>query len=103
MGPTLARMARRAMPPGREVFAVSRYSSPAARAGLERHGVRTIPCDLLDRDAIARLPDAANVVFMAGQKFGTSDAPGLTWTTSACGPPPAASGSIPTATGSTTR
>lgn len=79
MGPTLARMARRALPPGREVFAVSRYSSPAARAGLERHGVRTIPCDLLDRDAIARLPDAANVIFMAGQKFGTSDAPGLTW------------------------
>jgi nucleoside-diphosphate-sugar epimerase len=79
MGPTLARMARRALPRGREVLAVSRYSSPAARAGLERHGVRTIPCDLLDRDAIARLPDAANVVFMAGQKFGTSDAPGLTW------------------------
>ena len=79
MGPTLSRMARRALPQGREVFAVSRFSSPASRAGLERHGVRTISCDLLDRDAIARLPDAANVVFMAGQKFGTSGAPGLTW------------------------
>lgn len=79
MGPTLARMARRALPQGRDVLAVSRFSSAAAREGLERHGVRTIPCDLLDPDAIARLPDAANVVFMAGQKFGTSDSPGQTW------------------------
>ena len=83
MGPTLARMARRALPAGREVLAVSRFSSAAARAGLERHGVRAIPCDLLDPAAIARLPDAANVIFMAGHKFGTSDAPGLTWMSNA--------------------
>jgi len=79
MGPSLARMARRALPAGREVIAVSRFSSPAAREGLERHGVRTIACDLLDPGAVAGLPDAANVIFMAGQKFGTRDAPGLTW------------------------
>ena len=83
MGPTLARMARRALRDGREVLAVSRFSSPAARASLERHGVRTIACDLLDPTAISGLPDAANVVFMAGQKFGTHDAPGLTWMTNA--------------------
>ena len=83
MGPTLARMARRALPAGREVLAVSRFSSAPARAALEHHGVRTIPCDLLDPAAIAKLPDAANVVFMAGQKFGTGDAPGLTWMTNA--------------------
>lgn len=79
MGPSLARMARRALPAGREVIAVSRFSSPATRDALERHGVRTIACDLLDPESVARLPDAANVIFMAGQKFGTSDAPGLTW------------------------
>lgn len=79
MGPTLARMARRALPAGREVFAVSRFTSAGARESIERHGVRAIPCDLLDRDAVADLPDAANVLFMAGQKFGTSDAPEKTW------------------------
>ena len=39
-------------------------------------GVETVACDLLDRDAVAALPDAPNVVFMAGQKFGTTGAPG---------------------------
>jgi dTDP-4-dehydrorhamnose reductase len=38
-----------------------------------------VSCDLLDRSAVQRLPDAPNVVFMAGQKFGTSEAPALTW------------------------
>lgn len=83
MGPTLARMARRGLDaigaPHRRVFAVSRYSSPASAARLQAHGVVTIPCDLLDRTAVAGLPDAANVIFMAGQKFGTADAPDATW------------------------
>ena len=79
MGPTLARMARRALPPGREVFAVSRFSSRSARDGLETHGVRVLQCDLLDREAVQRLPEAGNVIFMAGHKFGTKEAPGLTW------------------------
>src|SRR4029077_3350687 len=35
--------------------------------------------DLLDRASVAKLPDAPNVVFMAGQKFGTSGAPAMTW------------------------
>lgn len=79
MGPTLSRMARRALPADRKVFAVSRYSSDSARTSLEAHGVQTISCDLLDRHAVAKLPNAANVIYMAGHKFGTSDAPELTW------------------------
>ncbi len=83
MGPTLARMVRRALDEighaQRKVTAVSRFSSEAAMRGLQRHGVGTIACDLLDRDAVRALPDAPNVIFMAGQKFGTSDAPELTW------------------------
>ncbi len=82
MGPTLARMARRALDSvaaSRRVIGVSRFSSPAQQDALERHGIETIRCDLLDEDALARLPDAANVIFMAGRKFGsTGDAP-LTW------------------------
>ncbi|MCX7044311.1 MAG: NAD(P)-dependent oxidoreductase [Candidatus Sumerlaeota bacterium] len=79
MGPTLARMARRALDPGREVFAVSRFSSASAAEALEKHGVSIIRCDLLDRAAVSRLPDAANVIFMAGQKFGTTGVPEMTW------------------------
>ena len=84
MGPTLARMAARAAEVAdagarRRVIAVSRFGSAGLARTLERHGVETIQCDLLDRDAVSRLPDATNVIFMAGQKFGTTDAPSRTW------------------------
>ena len=79
MGPTLARMAARAARDGRRIIAVSRWSSPDAERALNDAGVETMKCDLLDRDAVAQLPDAPNVIFMAGQKFGTSGAPALTW------------------------
>lgn len=79
MGPTLARMAARARPDARRVIAVSRWSSGGAERALNDEGIETIRCDLLDPDAVARLPDAPNVIFMAGQKFGTSDAPAMTW------------------------
>ena len=83
MGPTLARMARRALDEigqrQRRVIAVSRFSSADSAQELRRHGVETIACDLLDRTAVQELPDAPNIIFMAGQKFGTSDAPELTW------------------------
>lgn len=82
MGPTLARMARRAsdqLGQARRVIAVSRFSSPEAANELRRHGVETVSADLTARAAVDRLPDAPNVVFMAGQKFGTAQEPGLTW------------------------
>ena len=82
MGPTVARMAARAaslVGDGRRIFAVSRFSDPSARSALGNAGVETIACDLLDRDAVAQLPDAPNVIFMAGQKFGTTAAPAATW------------------------
>ncbi len=76
MGPTLARMARRA---GAEVVAVSRFTDPAVAAGLSAHGVRVHRADLLRRDAVWQLPDAGAVIFMAGAKFGTRSAPHRTW------------------------
>jgi nucleoside-diphosphate-sugar epimerase len=48
--------------------------------------VRTIECDLLDRAAVARLPAAPNVVFMAGRKFGSTGAEHLTWAMNALVP-----------------
>ncbi len=82
MGPTLARMARRAMDAaGRShrVIGVSRFSSPNQRRTLEAFGVETIRCDLLDESAVARLPDVPHVVFMAGRKFGSTGNEPLTW------------------------
>jgi len=78
MGPTLARLAKRALP-SRRVVGVARFSDPAVRVQLQAHGVETIACDLLDRSQVERLPDVANVVFAAGHKFGASGAPALTW------------------------
>ncbi len=78
MGPTLARMAKRAAP-DRRVLAVARFSDRDAAARLAACGVETIPCDLMDRGAVERLPDCRNIVFMAGRKFGTSGDLALTW------------------------
>jgi nucleoside-diphosphate-sugar epimerase len=83
MGPSLSRMARRAADAAGgatcRVIAVSRWSSDAAQRMLNDAGVETIRCDLLDRSAVAALPDVPNVIFMAGQKFGTTGAPAMTW------------------------
>jgi nucleoside-diphosphate-sugar epimerase len=82
MGPTLARMARRAMDAAGaayRVIGVSRFSSPDLQRALEVHGVEAIRCDLLDEAAVARLPDAANIIFMAGRKFGSTGGEPLTW------------------------
>src|SRR5262252_5157608 len=79
MGPTLARMARRAARDSRRVMAVSRWSSADARRQLDDAGIETVSADLLDHHAVMKLPDAPNVIFMAGQKFGTTGSPELTW------------------------
>lgn len=82
MGPTLARMAVRATQAAgvpRRIIGVARFSDPAVRANLEQHGVETIQADLLDPAALAALPDAPLVLFMAGRKFGSSGQESLTW------------------------
>ena len=78
MGPTLCWMARRAAP-AKRVVAVARFSEKGVRDALERRGVETIACDLLDRGAVERLPPFANVVFLAGRKFGAEGDLALTW------------------------
>lgn len=86
MGPTLARMARRASDAAgvkRRVIGVSRYSSAEEESKLRAAGVETIRCDVLDADALNALPGAPNVVYMVGMKFGSSGAEGLTWAVNA--------------------
>jgi nucleoside-diphosphate-sugar epimerase len=78
MGPTLARMAKRA-DPKRRVIGVARFTEPGLEQRLDSWGVECIAADLLSREALARLPDAASVVFMAGRKFGSTGSEWLTW------------------------
>jgi nucleoside-diphosphate-sugar epimerase len=78
MGPTLARMAKRAAP-DKKVIGVARFSEKGVREELARVGVDTISADLLDRAALEKLPKAANIVFMAGRKFGAAGNVPLTW------------------------
>ncbi|NOS72556.1 MAG: NAD(P)-dependent oxidoreductase [Verrucomicrobia bacterium] len=82
MGPTLAVLARRAADAAGhplEIVAASRFSNDASRQWLEARGVKTVSCDLLDSDAVARLPDANNIIYLVGLKFGTAQNPAATW------------------------
>jgi len=84
MGPSLARRIHRALARAgsrHKVFAASRFSSAGARQDLESDGIRTVVVDLLDPHGLAALPDAPNVLFLAGRKFGTVDRTDLTWAT----------------------
>ena len=82
MGPSLARMARRASDLAgsrRRIIGVARFSSAGLEPELQRHGIETIRCDLLDEEAVRRLPDAPNVLYLAGMKFGATGQESLTW------------------------
>ena len=84
MGPTMIRMAKRAVDAaetGARVIGVSRFSQPATRDQLHQWGVETIACDLQSPAEISNLPQCTNVVYLAGFKFGTANTPSLTWVT----------------------
>lgn len=82
MGPSLARMARRASAAAgvlRRIIGVSRFSSGSLEAQLRSWDVETVRCDLLDQAQLDRLPDVPNVVYMTGMKFGSTGQEALTW------------------------
>ena len=82
MGPTLALLAQnaaRAAGHPLRIITVSRFRNPEARAWLEARGIETMACDLLDAAAVAALPDAGDIIYLVGQKFGTSTSPASTW------------------------
>ena len=81
MGPSMARMARRASDLAgmkRRVIGVARFSD-GSEAALQANGVETMRCDLLDEAAVARLPDAPHIIYLAGRKFGSTGDEPLTW------------------------
>jgi len=82
LGPSLACMARRASNLAgirRRIIGVARFSSAGTEAGLQRRGLETLRCDLLDEAAVRQLPDAPNVLYLAGMKFGATGQESLTW------------------------
>lgn len=82
MGPTLTRMVRKASNQSgtpRRVIGVARFSDPEVATRLQGWGIETIAADLLDRQQVARLPEAPLVVYMAGRKFGSTGQESLTW------------------------
>jgi nucleoside-diphosphate-sugar epimerase len=80
MGPTLCRLLKNAVGDGtRRICGVSRFSDSEVRDRLENSGVQTIRADLIERSAYAQLPDAPNIFFLAGMKFGAGAKEPLTW------------------------
>ncbi|WP_408007819.1 NAD-dependent epimerase/dehydratase family protein [Pseudalkalibacillus sp. A8] len=82
MGPTLAKLAKRAVEKGKAsktVYGVSRFSSAGLREELEANGIKTISADFLNESDLANLPDVKNVIYMAGTKFGTTGNEAFTW------------------------
>ena len=89
MGPSLARMARRATDAAgtkRRVIGVSRFSNKKVLESLDDWGVETIEGDLLDPEFVDSLPEAANVVYLLGMKFGTGGREATTWATNTHAP-----------------
>jgi len=82
MGPSLGRLAVNTIRKGglqKRVIGVSRFSDLQVKRELEESGMETISCDLLDDGELQRLPDAKNVIYMAGHKFGTTGKEHFTW------------------------
>lgn len=86
MGVSLAILAKRATEGAcvsKKIIAVSRFSNTSAREELTRAGVETISSDLMNESDILNLPDAENVVYMVGTKFGSTGREAETWAVNA--------------------
>lgn len=82
MGPTLAILAKNAIKAAKgknKVIAVSRFTDPIVTNLMKEYDIETISADLLKPSAFEKLPDAANVIYMAGRKFGTDGQEAQTW------------------------
>jgi nucleoside-diphosphate-sugar epimerase len=82
MGPSLARLAKNALKEAglnKKIYGASRFSDKSLQKELENDGVETIAVDLLDDAQLQKLPDVRNVIYMAGNKFGTTGNEHFTW------------------------
>jgi nucleoside-diphosphate-sugar epimerase len=82
MGPTMARLARRAWDQAGQksrIIGAARFTDAAVRDRLEADGIETITADLLDEKALASLPEVPNIIYLAARKFGSAGNEPLTW------------------------
>lgn len=82
MGPSLAKLAKRAAEAAgihKRIIGVSRFSEKGLQEELEAAGIETHAADLLNEDELAKVPEAANVLYLAGTKFGTTGKEAFTW------------------------
>ncbi len=83
LGPSLVRLALNATGRDRRIIAVSRFSEPGLADGLQGEGATVVRADVADERALRELPEAPNVVFLVGAKFGTQGREHATWFTNA--------------------
>ena len=82
MGPTLAKLAKRAIDEAgitKRIIGASRFSNEGLFQELTDFGIECIKVDLLSDQDLMKLPDVKNVIYMAGNKFGTSGNEHFTW------------------------
>ena len=82
MGVTMAMLAANAIKAAnvkKRVIGVARFSNAEEREKLEKAGVETVVCNLLDREQVNSLEKVENIIFMAGRKFGTGGSEEQTW------------------------
>lgn len=82
IGPSLALLAKQAIDKSgvpKKVIGVSRFSEPGLKEQLEKDGIETYTADLLNEEELNSLPDAENVLYLAGTKFGTTGKEAFTW------------------------
>ncbi|HLL43260.1 MAG TPA: NAD(P)-dependent oxidoreductase [Segetibacter sp.] len=82
MGPALAILAKQAVDRSginKRIIGVSRFSEAGLQNDLNNKGIETFEADLLQDDELLSLPDAENVLYLAGTKFGTTGKEPFTW------------------------
>lgn len=82
IGPSLALLAKQAIDRSgvpRKVIGVSRFSESGLKEQLEKEGIETHAADLMNETELESLPDAENILYLAGTKFGTMGKEDFTW------------------------
>ena len=82
MGYSLAMMIKRAAEKTKKnisIKAVSRFSDSTVVELFLSSGIEIIKCDLTDESQLSLLPKDENIIYMVGQKFGSTENQSLTW------------------------
>lgn len=82
IGPSLALLAKQAIDRAgthTKVIGVARFSEAGLKEQLEKQGIETLKADLMNESDLQELPNVENVLYLAGNKFGTTGKESFTW------------------------